>query len=45
MAATNSISNQEAFQVAKMVDPFGIRTVGVITKCDAVPADDLDSVS
>lgn len=43
--ATNNINNQLAFQIARAADPTGIRTVGVITKCDAIQAGDEDGVS
>ncbi|KAL3455527.1 P-loop containing nucleoside triphosphate hydrolase protein [Aspergillus heterothallicus] len=36
MDARNNLANQEVFSMARMADPFGKRTVGIITKCDAV---------
>jgi len=38
--ATNSISNQEVFELARGVDPEGLRTLGVLTKCDAIQPGD-----
>lgn len=38
--ATNNISNQEVFELAKAVDPQGLRTLGVLTKCDAIQPGD-----
>lgn len=38
--ATNQIGNQEALEFARLVDPEGHRTVGVLTKCDVVQQGD-----
>ena len=38
--ATNQIGNQEALELARAVDPDGLRTVGVLTKCDVVQRGD-----
>lgn len=45
MDATNDIANQEVFQVAKSADPQGLRTVGIITKCDMLQLGDENRVS
>lgn len=44
MDATTDIANQQVFHVAKLVDPLCTRTVGVLTKCDAVQFGDEDRV-
>ncbi|KAL4879270.1 P-loop containing nucleoside triphosphate hydrolase protein [Aspergillus karnatakaensis] len=36
MDARNNLANQGVFQMARAADPAGKRTVGIITKCDAV---------
>ncbi|KAH0493470.1 hypothetical protein TgHK011_000138 [Trichoderma gracile] len=36
MDARNNLANQEVFKMARAADPAGIRTVGIITKCDAL---------
>lgn len=33
-SGTNDLANQGVFDIASTEDPFGERTVGVITKCD-----------
>ena len=38
--ATSNLANQEVFQLARNADPEGQRTVGIVTKCDAVQAGD-----
>jgi hypothetical protein len=40
MDARVNISNQEVFRLARRYDTDGSRTVGVITKCDALQAGD-----
>lgn len=43
----NALSNlalQEAFTIAKKFDPQGLRTVGVMTHCDAVQSGDESEV-
>lgn len=40
MDARNNLANQEVFHMARAADPDGIRTVGIITKCDALQAGD-----
>lgn len=40
MDARNNLANQEVFRMARAADPEGKRTVGIITKCDAVQAGD-----
>lgn len=40
MDALNNLANQEVFSMAKAADPEGKRTVGIITKCDAVSKGD-----
>ena len=42
--ARNNLANQEVFELARIADPDGVRTVGVITKCDALQAGDEDAV-
>ncbi|KAH9827234.1 P-loop containing nucleoside triphosphate hydrolase protein, partial [Teratosphaeria destructans] len=44
MDARNNLANQEVFRMARAADPQGKRTVGIITKCDAVQAGDEDMV-
>ncbi|KAI9673656.1 MAG: hypothetical protein M1817_002293 [Caeruleum heppii] len=36
MDARNNLANQEVFRIARAADPNGYRTVGVMTKCDAL---------
>lgn len=36
MDGRNNLANQEVFRMAKATDPSGSRTVGVVTKCDAL---------
>ncbi|KAH8693853.1 P-loop containing nucleoside triphosphate hydrolase protein [Talaromyces proteolyticus] len=38
MDARNNLANQEVFSMARAADPAGLRTVGIITKCDALQA-------
>ena len=45
MDARNNLANQEVFKMARTADPEGIRTVGIITKCDAVQKGDETGVS
>lgn len=45
MDATNNIANQEIFQLAKSADPHGLRTVGIIQKCDLLQVGDENRVS
>ncbi|KAF2008465.1 hypothetical protein BU24DRAFT_415823 [Aaosphaeria arxii CBS 175.79] len=40
MNACTNLANQEVFSMARAADPDGKRTVGIITKCDAVQAGD-----
>ncbi|KAL5334146.1 P-loop containing nucleoside triphosphate hydrolase protein [Aspergillus crustosus] len=40
MDARNNLANQGVFQMARAADPAGKRTVGIITKCDAVESGD-----
>lgn len=40
MDARNNLANQEVFKMARAADPAGIRTVGIITKCDALQSGD-----
>lgn len=40
MDARNNLANQEVFCMARAAYPEGKRTVGIITKCDAVQAGD-----
>ena len=40
MDARNNLANQEVFKMARAADPEGRRTVGIITKCDAVQKGD-----
>ena len=39
-SATSNLANQEVFNLAREADPKGTRTVGIVTKCDVVPAGD-----
>lgn len=42
MDGRNNLANQEVFRMAKAADPNGSRTVGVVTKCDALqPGEEL----
>ena len=45
MDARNNLANQEVFRMARAADPEGKRTVGIITKCDALQKGDEDAVS
>ncbi|KAJ5766695.1 uncharacterized protein N7511_004311 [Penicillium nucicola] len=40
MDARNNLANQELFSMARAADPAGKRTVGIITKCDALQEGD-----
>ncbi|KAJ6016561.1 hypothetical protein N7540_011152 [Penicillium herquei] len=40
MDARNNLANQEVFSMARAADPAGKRTVGIITKCDALQKGD-----
>ena len=40
MDARNNLANQEVFRIAKAADKAGTRTVGILTKCDAVQKGD-----
>ncbi|KAK8141153.1 hypothetical protein G3M48_000691 [Beauveria asiatica] len=40
MDARNNLANQEVFKMARAADPAGHRTVGIITKCDALQSGD-----
>ena len=40
MDARNNLANQEVFRIAKAADKEGTRTVGILTKCDAVQKGD-----
>ncbi|KAM3551913.1 hypothetical protein ARSEF4850_007638 [Beauveria asiatica] len=40
MDARNDLANQEVFKMARAADPAGIRTVGIMTKCDALQPGD-----
>ncbi|PKX97711.1 dynamin-like protein [Aspergillus novofumigatus IBT 16806] len=40
MDARNNFANQEVFSMAQAADPAGVRTVGIITKCDALEPGD-----
>ncbi|KAF4207309.1 hypothetical protein CNMCM8927_003583 [Aspergillus lentulus] len=44
MDARNNLANQEVFSMARAADPQGARTVGIITKCDALEPGDEDGV-
>ncbi|KAF4154389.1 hypothetical protein CNMCM6936_008752 [Aspergillus lentulus] len=44
MDARNNFANQEVFSMAQAADPAGARTVGIITKCDALEPGDEDRV-
>jgi len=45
MDARNNLANQEVFRMARGADPQGLRTVGIITKCDALQPGDEQGVS
>jgi len=45
MDARNNLANQEVFRIAKAADEEGIRTVGIMTKCDALQKGDEPAVS
>ncbi|KAG0641431.1 P-loop containing nucleoside triphosphate hydrolase protein [Tuber brumale] len=43
MDGRNNLANQEVFRMARAADPTGSRTVGVVTKCDALqPGEEAD---
>ncbi len=44
MDARNNLANQEVFRIAKAADKEGLRTVGIMTKCDALQKGDEPSV-
>ncbi|KAF4547271.1 Dynamin central region-containing protein 2 [Elsinoe fawcettii] len=44
MDARNNLANQEVFAMAREADPKGRRTLGIITKCDALQSGDEDTV-
>lgn len=44
MDARNNLANQEVFKMARAADPAGHRTVGIITKCDALQSGDESGV-
>ncbi|KAF2857272.1 P-loop containing nucleoside triphosphate hydrolase protein [Piedraia hortae CBS 480.64] len=44
MDARNNLANQEVFRMAREADPAGARTVGIVTKCDAVQGGDEQGV-
>ncbi|OAL51515.1 hypothetical protein IQ07DRAFT_507390 [Pyrenochaeta sp. DS3sAY3a] len=44
MDARNNLANQEVFSMARAADPGGKRTVGIITKCDALQSGDEQGV-
>ncbi|KAJ5932821.1 hypothetical protein N7516_007310 [Penicillium verrucosum] len=44
MDARNNLANQEVFSMARAADPAGKRTVGIVTKCDALQAGDESGV-
>ncbi|KAL9090190.1 MAG: hypothetical protein Q9159_002089 [Coniocarpon cinnabarinum] len=43
-SAISNLATQEVFQLARQADPNGQRTVGIVTKCDAVASGDEQSV-
>lgn len=45
MDALNNLANQEVFHMDRAADSGGIRTVGIITKCDVLQAGDEQGVS
>lgn len=45
MDTRNNLANQEVFHIAKAADKEGIRTVGIMTKCDALQKGDEPAVS
>lgn len=45
MDARNNLANQEVFSMARGADRQGLRTVGIITKCDALQTDNEQGVS
>jgi len=45
MDGRNNLANQEVFRMARAADPTGSRTVGVVTKCDALQPGEEGSVS
>ena len=45
MDGRNNLANQEVFRIAKAADKEGIRTVGIMTKCDALQKGDEPIIS
>jgi len=45
MDGRNNLANQEVFRMARAADATGSRTVGVVTKCDALQSGEEGSVS
>jgi hypothetical protein len=45
LGACNNFANQDVFRMARAADPAGVRTVGIVTKCDAVQKGDEPGVS
>ncbi|KFY67375.1 hypothetical protein V496_01566 [Pseudogymnoascus sp. VKM F-4515 (FW-2607)] len=43
--ARNNLANQEVFRMARAADPAGVRTVGIITKCDALQEGDEEGIA
>ncbi|RPA93734.1 P-loop containing nucleoside triphosphate hydrolase protein [Choiromyces venosus 120613-1] len=44
MDGRNNLANQEVFRMARAADPTGSRTVGVVTKCDALQVGEEGSI-
>lgn len=44
MDSRNNLANQEVFRIAKNADPKGLRTVGIMTKLDALQEGDEGAV-
>ncbi|PWW75868.1 P-loop containing nucleoside triphosphate hydrolase protein [Tuber magnatum] len=44
MDGRNNLANQEVFRMARAADPDGSRTVGVVTKCDALQSGEEGSI-
>lgn len=45
MDGRNNLANQEVFRIAKAADKEGVRTVSIMTKCDALQKGDEPTVS